>query len=51
MGEEIRKILKSDWGSPFCKKGLPGPLPKNFYNCHHLREEMQSKKQSLWQAG
>jgi len=24
------------WGDPFCKKGLPTPLPKNFHVMPHL---------------
>jgi hypothetical protein len=25
-------FVKSNRGGPFCKKGLPGPLPKNSYD-------------------
>ena len=35
--QTARRSRQELWGDPFCKKGLPAPLPKNFYNLFAVR--------------
>ncbi len=44
------KSVESDRGSPFCKKGLPGPLPKNSYDLQPLPPRRQGLKLNPCQA-